>query len=63
MTTKDLLRIVHERGLRIYLKNGQPLIERPPENRKDAVTDRLLAVLKVHREWIIEHLKREQKSS
>lgn len=56
MTTDELLKIVEERGLRIELKEGRPVLVRP-EGKGD-VTDRLLAVLKVHRDWIIERLKK-----
>lgn len=56
MTTDEVLKIVKERGLTVELRDGRPhLIGSGPE-----VTDRLLAVLKLHREWIIERLKNER---
>lgn len=54
MTTKDVLKIVEDRGLKIVLKDGQPLLVRTPGSQ--TITDALLAVLKIHREWIIKHL-------
>ena len=52
MTTQKLLEIVHERGLKIELRDGRPVLIRNGNN--DAVTDKLLAVLKIHRERIIQ---------
>ncbi len=57
MTTDQLLAIVKERGLKIELRGDRPVLV-APENSPE-VSDKLLAVLKVHREWIIERLKRE----
>lgn len=50
MTTNELLEIAKKRGLKIIVKEGRPMIVNPPSG---AVTDRLLAVLKIHREKII----------
>ncbi len=58
MTTKRLLEIVKERGLRIVLDGDRPILKRPHGDTV-AVTDKLLAVLKIHRERIVEELKRE----
>jgi hypothetical protein len=56
MSTRELLRIVKERGLSIELRDGRPVLIR---NGKDAaVTDKLLAVLKIHRDRIIKDLSR-----
>lgn len=55
MTTRELLAIVEGRGLKIVLKNGEPVLRKP--DGSDAVTDNLMAALKVHRQWIIEHLR------
>lgn len=54
MTTKELLAICKRRGLSITVKDGQPVIVAPTD--RSAVTDKLLAVLKRHRERIIETL-------
>lgn len=54
MNTKQLLKIVEDRGLQIVLKEGRPVITKPLGST--ALTDKLLAVLKVHRERIIEFL-------
>ncbi len=54
MTTTQLLRIVEERGLRITMEDGHPVLCR--SKKCDAVTDTLLKVLKHHRERIIEIL-------
>lgn len=56
MSTKEVLNIVKERGLEIVLKDGRPVISKPAGN--DGVTDRLLSVLKRHRERIIEELSK-----
>jgi hypothetical protein len=55
MTTDELLRIVEQRGLRVVLKDGQPVICGAKSN--PAATERLLAVLRLHRERIIAMLK------
>lgn len=55
MTTTELLAIVKDRGLKIELKDGRPVLVRPPGS--DGTTDKLLAVLKRHRERIIDMLK------
>lgn len=57
MTTKELLEIVKRRGLSIVLHEGRPILQRPLEN--DKVTDKLLSVLKIHRERIIQELSKE----
>lgn len=54
MTTRQLLTIVQERGLRVVVKNGLPVIV--TNGKREQVTDKLLAVLKRHRERIIELL-------
>ena len=54
MTTTKLMLIVAKRGLSIILNNGRPELVRPAGNK--GVTDALLAVLKRHRERIIEML-------
>lgn len=56
MTTKQLLAIVEERGLKIVLQDGRPVLKRPQGN--EGVTDKLLAVLKYHREQIIRELQK-----
>lgn len=56
MTTKELLDIVKQRGLLIVLQEGRPILQRPPGN--DKVTDKLLSVLKIHRERIIQELSK-----
>ena len=55
MSTKQLMEIVKQRGLRIELKDGRPVLMKPDGN--GGVTDQLLKVLKFHRERIIEILK------
>jgi len=57
MTTQQLLQIVKDRGLTIALKDGRPVLERAKGNAN--VNDALLAVLKWHRERIIEVLSRK----
>ncbi len=54
MTTTQLLRIVEERGLRIAMEDGHPVLFRA--KNCGTVTDTLLKVLKHHRERIIEIL-------
>ena len=54
MNTKQLLQLVAERGLKIELVDGRPVLRGAANNPK--VTDRLLAVLKFHRERIIAQL-------
>jgi hypothetical protein len=51
MTTQKLLEIVRNRGLDIVLKDGRPVIV--PGKHRHQVTDKLLAVLRFHRERII----------
>lgn len=58
MSTREVLAIVEALGLRIVLQDGRPVLKRPDGN--DGVTDNLLAVLKRHRERIIEHLRHQQ---
>ena len=55
MSTQQLMEIVNKRGLRIELKDGGPVIVCGDGRRE--VTDALLAVLKFHREKIIDMLK------
>lgn len=54
MTTEDVLKIVEKRGLKIALRNGQPVLEKAAGSA--SVTDELLAVLKFHRQRIIDKL-------
>ena len=56
MSTRELLNIVEKRGLRIVLKDGRPVLEGAAAN--PAVTGKLLAVLKIHRERIVSLLDR-----
>jgi hypothetical protein len=56
MTTKKLLEIVKDRGLEIVIRDGRPVLHKPKDIGKEAVTDELLSVLKIHRERIIQHL-------
>lgn len=55
MSTDEVLAIVKERGLKIELRGERPVLVAPEKSPE--VTDKLLAVLKVHRERIIERLK------
>jgi hypothetical protein len=57
MSTSDVLRIVKDRGLRIELRDGRPVLIRP---EKAEVTGKLLAVLAIHRERIIEFLRKPE---
>jgi hypothetical protein len=57
MTTKEVLEIVKARGLKIVLDGDRPIIQR--KKGDPSVTDNLLSVLRIHRERIIEILKRE----
>lgn len=57
MTTKEVLEIVESRGLKIVLKDGHPVLVKP---NGGIVTDKLLAVLKVHRDRIIQEIKAGQ---
>lgn len=59
MSTKELLEIVKNRGLDVKLQNGEPVLVRPAGNKY--VTDKLLAALKIHRQWIIEILMKKEK--
>jgi len=54
MKTQELLAIVEKRGLKVTLKDGRPFLV-PGSNGKE-VTDKLLAVLKIHRDQIIRTL-------
>jgi hypothetical protein len=56
VTTDELLRIVEQRGLKLALKEGSPVTCEGEDN--PAVTDALLAVLKIYRERIISVLGR-----
>lgn len=56
MSTQQVLEIVKARGMSVILKDGQPVLRTNGKN--DAATDRLFAVLKWHRDRIIELLKR-----
>jgi hypothetical protein len=56
MSTRQLLEIVKERGLKIVLDGDKPILKRP--NGNEGVTDKLLACLKRHRENIIAILKK-----
>ena len=58
MTTTALLKIVKDRGLKIALKEGQPCLVGAAGDPQ--LTDELLAVLRIHREWIIEQLGKEK---
>ena len=61
MSTEKVLAIVKDRGLKVFLgEDGRPMLAR--NGNGEAVTDALLAVLKRHRERIIEVLKREAAS-
>ncbi len=51
MRTEQVLDIVKNRGLKIALKDGRPVIV-PGPNRKE-VTDELVKVLTIHRDRII----------
>ena len=53
MTTRELLEIVKSRGMEIYIKDGNPLLRR----NGNPATEKLMAVLKRHRERIIEMVK------
>lgn len=54
MSTQELLDIVGKRGLRLTLEDGRPVLKGAQGNPE--VTDRLLTVLKIHRQRIIEIL-------
>ncbi len=56
MTTQELLQIVTNRGLRLSLKDGGPVIS----GAKEEITGPLLLCLKRHRERIIEILRSQQ---
>jgi hypothetical protein len=64
MTTEQVLEIVKERELRLFLKDGNPVIDRngAGEHGKK-ITDALLSVLKIHRERIIEILKKQERAT
>ena len=55
MTTPELIAIIHRRGLALAMRDHGPAIVRPDGSK--AVTDKLLAVLTIHRESIIASLK------
>ena len=55
MTTSKLLEIVKDRGIKLSLKDGRPVLIQA--NGSKACTDALLAVLKIHRDRIIEILR------
>ncbi len=57
MTTQEVLGIVKERGMKIIIKDGKPMISKPPENHE--LTDTLLKVLAIHRERIVAILNEE----
>lgn len=59
MTTTQLLEIVKERGLTIYIRDGIPILKGPPAK----ATEKLLAVLRFHRERILETLSRGSNGS
>lgn len=61
MTTEELLAIVERRGLKIELREGRPVIVRNPADPR-AVTDRLLSVLTIHRQRIIELLSKPKQT-
>lgn len=52
MSTQQLLEIVKRRGLQIVLVDGRPVLR----GERNAATPRLLAVLKRHRERIVDLL-------
>jgi hypothetical protein len=54
MTTRELLKLVEGRGLKLGLVEGRPVLLRAAGN--PAVTDKLLAVLRIHRERIVREL-------
>jgi hypothetical protein len=58
MSTKELLKLVAERGLTIELQDGRPVLK-GASKRPGAATDKLLRVLKLHRDRIIELLQRK----
>lgn len=58
MSTQELLKIVSKRGLTLGLKEGRPVIRQPVP--PGAVTDKLLAVLKRHREGIMVELSKAE---
>jgi hypothetical protein len=57
LTTKELMEIVKQRGLRIVIVDGQLIIKKPVGNEN--VTDELVRVLKRRKEQIIAFLKSE----
>lgn len=59
MSTKELLSIVERRGLKVMLRDGRPYLV-PGAGSKE-VTDKLLAVLKIHRDQIIRTLSEASK--
>lgn len=58
MKTKELMSIVADRGLRLKLSDGRPILVKPANYEGNI--DKLLAVLKFHRESIISILSQEK---
>ncbi len=58
MRTEQVLEIVRELGFDVVLKEGRPMLTRPPG--KTEGTDELLAVLKIHKERIVALLSKEE---
>jgi hypothetical protein len=58
VSTQEVMSVVKGRGLSVTLVDGRPVL-RCPESSRAEITDALLAVLKRHREKIINLLKRE----
>ncbi len=59
MSTRELLKLVEERGLKVAVRDGRPVLVRAAGS--EAVTDKLLAVLKRHRQAIVELLAKDGK--
>lgn len=60
MTTREVLLLVKERGLTVELRDdGTPVLSGNTKNPK-AKTDKLMKVLKLHRERIIALLKKDK---
>lgn len=58
MTTEEVMAIVKDRGMSIRLRDGQLFIVK--EQGSDGLTPSLVAVLKFHRDKILEMLKHEE---
>lgn len=58
MSTRQVLEFCKERGLTVALKDGVPVLKEASNNPK--ATEKLRAVLKIHRERIIEILSKEK---